>query len=79
MAELTEQQMIRIAHSLCPWCGYDRADYGRVEIAHPLAFQHVTCGRCERHWSETYEMVTVLDLDTLEELAVPKDAYPSST
>jgi len=51
--------------SLCPYCGSDDLEAGRIEVDSGGAWQDVECAGCRRLWREVFALtgIDVLDQD----------------
>ncbi len=45
--------------NLCPFCGSNDLNCGRIEVDSNYAWQDVRCENCEEDWKDTYTLTGV--------------------
>lgn len=51
-----EKKYIASGGVVCPFCGGEDIGGGFVNIEAGTAWQHVTCGECDRAWTDVYKL-----------------------
>ena len=47
----------------CPYCKGKNLAYASIEIEGQGAYQQVTCNDCGRRWADSYQLVSLVEID----------------